>query len=138
MTVPLTFVSTHKTPSRELRTNWWVYEWAQRKLWRSAEIIQWVSNCQNTTSKREMKKIVYKDLIIKYISDMELTSICEWSNFVLGSWNVLLAKISMIRRKLSFPVVIYHNVFLHKKKHKKFVRKYKKYVASSTISDQMT
>ena len=62
-----------------------------------------------------MKKIVYKDLIIKYISDMELTSICEWSNFVLGTWNVLLAKISMIRRKLSFPVVIYHNVFLHKK-----------------------
>ena len=85
-----------------------------------------------------MKKIVYKDLIIKYICDMELTSICEWSNFVLGTWNVLLAKISMIRRKLSFPVVIYHNVFLHKKKHKKCVRKYKKYVASSTISDQMT
>ena len=46
---------------------------------------------------------------------MELTSICESSNFVLGTWNVLLAKISVIRRKLSFQIVIYHNVFLHKK-----------------------
>ena len=69
----------------------------------------------NQQSKREMKKIIYKDLTIKYISDMELTSICESSNFVLGTWNVLLAKISVIRRKLSFQIVIYHNVFLHKK-----------------------
>ena len=69
----------------------------------------------NQQSKREMKKIIYKDLTIKYISDMELTSICESSNFVLGTWNVLLAKISVIRRKLSFQIVIYHNVFLNKK-----------------------
>ena len=69
----------------------------------------------NQQSKREMKKIIYKDLTIKYISDMELTSIFVSSNFVLGTWNVLLAKISVIRRKLSFQIVIYHNVFLHKK-----------------------
>ena len=85
-----------------------------------------------------MKKIVYKDLIIKYISDMELTSICEWSNFVLGTWNVLLAKISMIRRKLTVFQLSFITMFSYIKKNKKCVRKYKKYVASSTISDQMT
>ena len=63
-----------------------------------------------------MKKIVYKDLIIKYISDMELTSICEWSNFVLGTWNVLLAKISMIRRKLTVFQLSFITMFSYIKK----------------------
>ena len=68
-----------------------------------------------------MKKIVYKDLIIKYISDMELTSICEWSNFVLGTWNVLLAKISMIRRKLTVFQLSFITMFSYIKKNIKNV-----------------